>query len=162
MDLGKEQFAETGMLIRKPVEQVFEAFINPEITANFWFSKGSGRLDENKEVIWTWESYNHSVPVIIKSITPNKKIMIQWGNYKEKTNVEWTFISLNESQTFVKIFNSGFKGTSDDLITQIRDSTEGFTLVLAGLKAYLEHNIQLNLISDRFPEGLEDISLDKC
>ena len=84
------------------------------------------------------------------------KIMIQWGNYKEKTNVEWTFISLNESQTFVKIINSGFKGTSDDLITQIRDSTEGFTLVLAGLKAYLEHNIQLNLISDRFPEGLED------
>ena len=27
MDLGKEQFAETGMLIRKPVEQVFEALL---------------------------------------------------------------------------------------------------------------------------------------
>ena len=155
MNLKKEHFAETGMLIRKPVEQVFEAFINPEITANFWFSKSSGRLDENKEVIWTWESYNHSVQVIIKSITPNKKIIIQWGNYKEKTIVEWTFISLNESQTFVKIINSGFKGTSDELIKQIRNSTEGFTLVLAGLKAYLEHNI-LNLITDRFPKELED------
>ena len=35
----KKQFAEAGMLIRKPVEQVFEAFINPEITTSFWFLK---------------------------------------------------------------------------------------------------------------------------
>jgi uncharacterized protein YndB with AHSA1/START domain len=28
-------FAEAGMLIRKPVEQVFEAFIDPETTNNF-------------------------------------------------------------------------------------------------------------------------------
>ena len=92
MNQEKQQFAEAGMLIRKPVEQVFEAFINPEITTNFWFSKSTGRLDENREVIWTWESYNHSVPVFIQSITPNEKIIIQWGNYDEKTNVEWTFI----------------------------------------------------------------------
>jgi hypothetical protein len=27
--------------------------------------------------------------------------------------------------------------------------------VLAGLKALLEHNISLNLVADRFPDGLE-------
>jgi uncharacterized protein YndB with AHSA1/START domain len=32
------------MLIRKPVAEVFEAFINPEITSKFWFTSGSGRL----------------------------------------------------------------------------------------------------------------------
>jgi hypothetical protein len=32
----------------------------------------------------------------------------------------------------------------------------GFTWVLAGLKAYLEHNIMLNLIADRFPKGLRE------
>jgi len=46
MNQEKKQFAEAGMLIRKPVEQVFEAFINPEITIKFWFSKSTGRLDE--------------------------------------------------------------------------------------------------------------------
>jgi len=30
------------MLIRKPVAEVFEAFINPEITSKFWFTRGSG------------------------------------------------------------------------------------------------------------------------
>ena len=32
--------------------------------------------------------------------------------------------------------------------------TEGFALVLAGLKALLEHNIRLNLVRDRHPDGL--------
>jgi len=151
-----QQFAKTGMLIRRPIEQVFEAFIDPEITTNFWFSKSTGRLDENNEVLWTWEMYNHTVPVLIKSIIPNEKIIIQWGNYKEKTSVEWTFIPLDNSRTFVETINSGFKGSPDELLAKIRDSTEGFTLVLAGLKAYLEHNIQLNLIIDRFPKELRE------
>ncbi|MGZ7068077.1 MAG: SRPBCC family protein [Methanobacterium sp.] len=154
MNQEKQQFVEAGMLIRKPVEQVFEAFVNPEITTNFWFTKSTGRLDENDEVLWTWEMYNHTVPVFIKSIIKNEKIIVQWGNYDEKTTVEWTFTSLDKSRTFVNIVNSGFKGIPDELIEKVRDSTGGFTLVLAGLKAYLEHNIRLNLIEDRFPKEL--------
>jgi len=34
----------------------------------------------------------------------------------------------------------------------IKDSTGGFTTVLDGLKAFLEHNINLNLIADKFPK----------
>lgn len=154
MTQENQQFAEAGMLIRKPVEQVFEAFIDPEITANFWFTKSTGRLDEHDEVLWTWEMSNHTVPVSVKSIIPNEKIIIQWGNYEEKTTVEWTFIPLDKSRTFVNIVNGEFKGTPDELLAQVRDSTGGFTLVLAGLKAYLEYNIKLNLIADRFPKEL--------
>jgi uncharacterized protein YndB with AHSA1/START domain len=40
--------AKTGMLIRKPVADVFEALINPDITTKFWFTKGSSRLDAGK------------------------------------------------------------------------------------------------------------------
>jgi uncharacterized protein YndB with AHSA1/START domain len=147
-------FAKAEMLIRKPVEEVFEAFVNPEITTRFWFTKSNGRLDENKQVEWTWEMYNHTVPVSVKSIEPNTKIVIEWGNREETTIVEWTFKSLGDTGTFVSINNSGFKGNTDEIITQVRDSTEGFTLVLAGLKALLEYNIRLNLVGDRFPDGL--------
>jgi uncharacterized protein YndB with AHSA1/START domain len=92
--------------------------------------------------------------VFIESIVPNEKIIVHWGNYEEKTAVEWKFIPLDKSRTFVSIINSGFKGAPDVILSQIRDSTGGFTLVLAGLKAYLEYNIQLNLIADRFPKEL--------
>jgi uncharacterized protein YndB with AHSA1/START domain len=43
------------MLIRKPVAEVFEAFVNPDITMKFWFTKSSGRLEAGKQVQWEWE-----------------------------------------------------------------------------------------------------------
>lgn len=52
--------------------------------------------------------------------------------------------------TFVSIVNVGFTGNAEKIISQVRNSTEGFTLVLAGLKTYLEHNLQFNLMGDRF------------
>jgi uncharacterized protein YndB with AHSA1/START domain len=147
-----QNFARAEMLIRKPVKEVFEAIIKPEITTKFWFTKSSGRLDENKNVEWVWEMYNHSVPVFVKSIQPLKKIIIDWGNDEDLTTVEWTFKNINDNKTFLSVVHSGFKGAPDKLISQVRDSTEGFTIVLAGLKAWLEHGIQLNLVADRFPQ----------
>ncbi|MFV8346375.1 SRPBCC family protein [Flavobacterium sp. ZB4P13] len=149
-------YAKAEMLIRKPIEPVFQAFINPEITTKFWFTKSSGKLEEGKETEWTWEMYHHSILVRTKTIELNKKITIEWGNSDEISTVEWTFKNLGEIGTFVSIVNSGFHGETEKLIAQIRDSTEGFTLVLAGLKAYLEHNIELNLVFDRFPKELNE------
>ena len=149
-------FAKAEMLIRKPIELVFQAFINPEITTKFWFTKSSGKLEEGKETEWTWEMYNHSIVVNTRSVELNKKIVIEWGNEDEISTVEWTFKNLGEVGTFVSIVNIGFDGETEKIISQIRDSTEGFTLVLAGLKAYLEHNIQLNLVLDRFPKELNE------
>ena len=67
--------------------------------------------------------------------------------------VNWDFKKMSDSLTFVTITNTDFFGTSDDLITQIRDTTEGFTLVLANLKAFLEHGILLDLVADRYPKA---------
>ena len=154
MTTETKYFAKAEMLIRKPIEEVFQAFINPAITTKIWFTKSSGKLEEGKETEWTWEMYNHSISIRTTIIEVNKKIVIEWGNSDEISTVEWTFKNLGEIGTFVSIVHSGFQGETEKLISQIRDSTEGFTLVLAGLKAYLEHNIELNLISDRFPKEL--------
>lgn len=142
------------MLIRKPIEQVFQAFINPEITTKFWFTKSSGKLEEGKPTEWTWEMYNHSISIFTKKIDVNKKIVIEWSNYDAVTTVEWIFKDLGNDGTFISIEDSGFQGGAEKIISQVRGSTEGFALVLAGLKAYLEYNIELNLVADRFPKGL--------
>lgn len=147
-------FARSEMLIRKPVSEVFQAFIDPEITCHFWFTKGSQKLEQGIPTIWTWEMYGFSLAIFPRLIEENKRIIIEWGNTGEETLVEWIFTSLNENETFVSITNSNFQGETDTILTAIRNSTEGFTLVLAGAKAYLEHQIHLNLVTDRFPKGL--------
>lgn len=146
--------AEADMLIRKPVSEVFQAFIDPEVTKYFWFTKGSGKLEVGKTVTWEWEMYNFSTKVVAKEIIPNQKITIDWFTSDEPTQVDFNFQTLSDGSTFVRIKHYGFDKTGDELLQTIKDSTGGFTIVLAGLKAYLEHNINLNLILDKFPKEL--------
>ncbi|UOE42001.1 SRPBCC family protein [Chryseobacterium suipulveris] len=151
--MENQNFAEAGMLIRKPVSEVFEAFVNPEVTTNFWFTKSSGKLEEGEEITWTWEMYGLDVPVRVSDVVNNEKIEIEWGNYDDMTRVVFTLKKISENETFVNVVNDLFKGNTDDMKKQIRDSTGGFNLVMAGCKAWLEHGINLNLIKDRFPMG---------
>ena len=48
---------EAQMLILRPISEVFEAFVNPEITTKFWFTRSSGRLELGKKVRWDWEMF---------------------------------------------------------------------------------------------------------
>ena len=141
---------ETQMLIRKPVSIVFQAFLDPSVTTNFWFTKSSGKLEEGKTVTWYWEMYGVSGDVHVKEIIPNKKISLKWG--EPLTSVDFEFNAVTKDTTYVVIKHYGFNLTGDDLINAIKDNTGGFTTVLAGLKAYLEHGLNLNLIADKYPK----------
>lgn len=145
---------ETQMLIRKSASTVFQAFIDPAITVNFWFTKSSGHLEAGKTITWEWEMYGASAKVVVKEVIPNKRISIEWNG--PAATVDFEFTALTEDTTYVIIKNYGFKQTGNDLIQAIKDSTGGFTTVLDGLKAYLEHNIKLNLIGDKFPREVSN------
>ena len=151
--LSQAPIAKAEMLIRKPVAEVFEAFVNPAITTKFWFTQSSGRLDEHPQVQWDWEMYKVSVQVRVQAVEPNRRLLIEWGDEPaSSTAVEWLFTPQPNGATFVSVTNSGFSGNGDEIVRQALDAVEGFTLVLAGLKALLEHNIALNLVADRFPQ----------
>ena len=155
LQLTQPPVAKAAMLIRRPAAEVFEAFIDPAITSRIWFTKSTGRLEPGKHVTWTWEMYDASIEVDVKEIEPGKRIVVEWGNYGAMTTVEWIFTPFQDDATYVTITNSGFQGDGDKVMRDALDSTGGFTWVLAGLKALLEHNIELNVIADAFPKGLE-------
>jgi uncharacterized protein YndB with AHSA1/START domain len=149
--------ARAAMLIRRPVGEVFQAFVDPDVTTKFWFTKGTGRLEVGKPVEWSWEMYRFSIPLTATAIEPNERIAIEWpGEHGATTSVEWRFEPLADGATFVRITHTGFAGDGDEVLAQVTGSTEGFSLVLAGLKAWMEHGIRLNLVADRFPKGLSE------
>jgi len=155
MKLQQAPVARAEMLIRKPVAAVFEAFVNPAITSKFWFTKGSGRLEAGKQIQWDWEMYGHSVQVNVQAVEVHKRILLTWPGYGAPSTVEWTFTPRADDTTFVSISNTGFSGEDAEVAKQVVEATEGFSLVLAGLKALLEHNLRLNLIADRFPDAIK-------
>jgi uncharacterized protein YndB with AHSA1/START domain len=147
--------AKAEMLIRKPVAEVFEAFVDPEITSKFWFTKGSARLEPGREVTWEWEMHGASAQATVIAVEPNKRILIEWSGYGTPSPVEWVFTPVGDGATFVSITNTGFTGTPEEIAAQAVSSTEGFTIVLAGLKALFEHSIDLSLVTDRFPDEMK-------
>jgi uncharacterized protein YndB with AHSA1/START domain len=154
MGTATNHVAKAELMIRKPVRDVFNAFIDPEVTTHFWFTKSTGKLETGKSVTWTWGMYDLDVPVMVRRIEKDKSIEIEWGGEGEATRVEWTFEHFADDKTIVTVINDGFKGTNGEIQAQVRDSTEGFALVLAGLKAWLEHGVELNLVADKHPRGL--------
>jgi hypothetical protein len=102
LQLKNVPVANTAMLIRRPVAEVFRAFIDPAVTTKFWFTRSTGPLEVGKAI------------------------------------------------------ESGWSGNGDELLKYVADSTQGFTWTLAGLKALLEHGIQLNRVADRFPKGVAE------
>jgi uncharacterized protein YndB with AHSA1/START domain len=139
----------TQMLIRKRAEDVFEAFVNPAITTKFWFTRSTGKLEEGKQVRWEWEMYGVSAEVRVKAIEPPNRILIEWND--PPLPVEWLFTSRPDGTTLVTISNWGFRGNDDEVVKQALDSMGGFSFLLAGLKALLEHNVALNLVGDHSP-----------
>ncbi|WP_233164611.1 SRPBCC domain-containing protein [Pedobacter sp. ASV28] len=92
---------ETQMLIRKPVRMVFNAFIDPSITRNFWFTKSSGKLAAGKSITWQWEMYNVSTEVVVKEIIEDKKIILEWDT--PATIVDFDFQAIDNERTYVVI-----------------------------------------------------------
>ncbi|MFS0725473.1 SRPBCC family protein [Paenibacillus sp. 1P07SE] len=146
----EEVVASVEMLIRKPANEVFEAFIDPAVTTKFWFTKSSGRLEKGKRVRWDWECYGVGDDVDVIDIVENQRIFVR---FNDGTTVEWTFAERAGDETYVTIVHAGFQGTAEEIVKQAIDSKGGFMIVVCGLKALLEHGVVLNLVADQFPDA---------
>lgn len=142
----------TAMLIRRPPAEVFRAFTDPEVTTRFWFTTGSGPLVPGATVTWEWEMYGVGTTVEVREIVPDERIVIEWDPANPST-VEWAFAAADGgAATAVRIREYGMTGASDEIVARVVDSAKGFTFVLAGAKAWLEHGIELNLVADAHPD----------
>lgn len=140
---------ETQMLIRRSVNIVFNAFVDPLITTKFWFSQSSGYLEKGKTVEWRWYKYQVSHHVNVLQVVEHELISIDWGT--PKTRVDFVFEAVDSMNTYVIIRNYDIELQGNELVHYVMDATGGFTTVLDGAKAWLEYDIQLNLVEDKFP-----------
>lgn len=142
--------AEAALLIRRPVTEVFQAFLDPGIASRFWFSRSSGELREGSTVTWSWDPADCDVAVDVLAVRTGELIAFDWNAYGEFSRVEIQFEAVAANQTWVRASCRGL-GQEPGATRAAADFSESFALVLAGLKALLEHHVVLNLIADRCP-----------
>ena len=94
----------TGLVILKPVHEVFEAIVDPVKMSNYFISESSGRMVEGKNLVWKFPEMDMEIPVRIKKIEKDKYISFNWdGMDGKELLVEMAFTSKNPGSTFVVI-----------------------------------------------------------
>lgn len=131
-----------AMQIQKPINEVFEAIVNPEKMTNYFISESTGMMEEGKNLIWKFPEFDFECPVRVGKIEKNKYISYYWENSGKELLVEITLSeSLNHS-TLVSISEKEMENNEVGL-KWLSGNSFGWSNFLACLKAYLEFGINL-------------------
>ena len=131
--------AKAAIGIQKPVEEVFEAILNPDIMSQYFISKGSGRLEEGAEVHWEFPEFEGSFPVSVQEIKKNELISFVWD---PDSFVEIRLERGKNGDTVVRVSEEGHQNDEAG-IKWLVGQTEGWTNFLNCMKAWLEYGIHL-------------------
>lgn len=71
---------ETALQIRKPIEEVFEAIVDPSKMAHYFISKSNGRMEQEKTLEWEFPEFDLSFPVRISTINKPTYILYYWDS----------------------------------------------------------------------------------
>ena len=130
-----------AMQISKPINEVFEAIVNPEKMCNYFISQSTGRMEEGKDLIWKFPEFDMEVPVKVVKAEPNL-ISYYWENSGQNLLVELKLSTIGDNFTLVKISEKSMENNEAGL-KWLTGNSFGWSNFLACLKAYLEFGINL-------------------
>lgn len=127
--------------ILKPVEEVFDAVVNPEKLSGY-FTKSATPMKEGETALWRFYEVPEEYPVQIRRIVPNELIVLEWNSHGSITHVEMRFEPLDHHSTMLKISESGWPQTETGLKGSY-DNCQGWTHMSLCLKGFVEYGINL-------------------
>lgn len=125
--------------IQKPIEEVFEGIIKPEIMSKYFISESSGPLETGKEVFWKFPEFPDKYLVKNIKIETNKSVSFVWD---PETVVNIDLEAQADGSTLIKV-TEGTKELNEQNIAWLSENSGGWGNFLACMKAYLEYGIQL-------------------
>jgi len=143
--------------IAKPVDEVFEAVADPGTLSRFFTTGGAqGRLETGATVMWEFADVPGAFPVEVIEVVPNEKIVLEWAAQEAesgeigarlhdadyRTTVTMLFKPTGDGRTLVEIAEEGWRDTPGGWRSSY-NNCEGWTGMLAAMKAWLEHGINL-------------------
>jgi uncharacterized protein YndB with AHSA1/START domain len=132
----------TSIQVLKPANEVFEAITDPQLMSNYFISKGSGRLEVGKRIMWKFPEFDVEFTIHVARIETNKYISFYWEVDGIELLVEITLTPRKNNFTVVTVTEKERENNASG-IKWLKGNTEGWANFLACLKAYLEYGINL-------------------
>lgn len=146
--LDRLSFTVSGRVSR-PCHQVYEAVADPAVLSRYFTTGGaSGRLEPGNEVTWDFHDFPGAFPVTVVEHDPPRRIVLEWGGANSAetggaNRVTFEFEPLDgDTRTLVKISESSWLPTPEGAKSAF-GNCEGWTGMLAAMKAWVEHGISL-------------------
>ncbi len=130
-----------AMQISKPINEVYEAIVDPEKMCNYFISQSTGRMEEGKNLIWKFPEFDFECPVKVVKAETNL-ISYYWENSGKDLLVEINLSTVGDNFTLVKISEKSMENNEAGL-KWLSGNSFGWSNFLACLKAYLEYGINL-------------------
>ena len=132
------------MGILKPVQNVFEAIVDPEKMSGYFISSGSGPLEPGKTIKWIWEDYGVEHDIKVNKVENDKLVSFNWTASGIETLVEISLESKGENQTLIKVKETEWP-LDEKGVERCLGQTQGWVNMLCCLKAYLEYGVNLRV-----------------
>jgi len=146
--LSELSFSVSGRVSRPPAE-VYEAVADPAQLSRYFTTGGArGRLETDADVSWDFADFPGRFPVVVIEAKAPERIVIEWAaapgsNDTGTTRTVFEFAPIdNGARTLVTITESTWRATAGGAKSAF-GNCEGWTGMLAALKAWLEHGINL-------------------
>lgn len=143
------QFTVFGFMAKPPAE-VYEAVADPAILSRFFTTGGAeGRAESGATVRWDFADFPGAFPVEVLEARAPELIRLRWGGDPEATvepagtEVTFEFNAIDGgSRTEVRVTERSWRPTKAGAAGAFGNCM-GWTGMLAALKAWLEHGINL-------------------
>lgn len=146
--LERLEFTISGRVAR-PCAEVYEAVADPAQLSKYFTTGGArGRLEPGSEVTWDFHDFPGEFPVNVVEADPPRRIVIEWDSEDAvgdsgMTRTTFEFEPLDgDTRTLVTISESAWLPTPEGSARAF-GNCEGWTGMLAALKAWVEHGINL-------------------
>jgi uncharacterized protein YndB with AHSA1/START domain len=135
---------DTAVRIEKPVQQVFQAVVDPQHLNKYFVTKSSAPLKLGETVLWEFSSLEKPLPVTVTEFVLNQKIQFKWeaSGVSYQTVVDITFEDLKEKGTMMRIKEQGWE-TDQVGYNSSQDHGQGWMHMVCCLKSYLVYGIDL-------------------
>lgn len=148
---------EVSMRVSRPVREVFEAVADPAKLSGYFTTGGAvGRLETGATVQWEFADFPGAFPVEVVEVVQDERIVLKWeanegppeggeatAGADDMTTVTLSFSPLDgDTRTLVRIAEEGWRDTPGGLKASYGNCM-GWSQMLAAMKAYVEHGINL-------------------
>ncbi len=130
--------------ILKPINEVFDAFVDPAKMSHYSISGASGPMNAGTKVEWEFADVGAKILIDVLEVEENRRIMYEWVpcGARSRTTIQ---LRADDPNTTVVTINAAKFPMDNEGVKRAMGQTAGWTYTLACLKAYLQFDINLRL-----------------